>query len=73
MLQSVSTLSTKDTEYMTLTEAAKEAIWLKDLVNEMGLKQDSMKVNVTVKVLCLAKNQIFHARIKHIEVHYHWI
>ena len=67
LLQLIRVLSTIEAEYMALMEASMEAIWLKDLVNEMDLKQDSMKVNVTVKVLCLAKNQIFHARIKQLK------
>ncbi|KAK3006047.1 hypothetical protein RJ639_017337 [Escallonia herrerae] len=39
VLQSTTTLSTTEAEYMALTEAAKEALWLKGLVEELGFKQ----------------------------------
>ncbi|KAK3026119.1 hypothetical protein RJ639_040791 [Escallonia herrerae] len=45
-------------KYMALTEAAKEALWLKGLCDNQS-------------ALDLAKNQVFHARTKHIDVHYH--
>jgi len=43
MLQSIA-LSTTEAEYMILTKAAKKAIWLKSLVNEMSLKKCLVKV-----------------------------
>ena len=36
-LQSIVTISTTETEYMAVAEAAKEALWLKRLVKELGL------------------------------------
>ncbi|KAJ4713974.1 Retrovirus-related Pol polyprotein from transposon TNT 1-94 [Melia azedarach] len=39
-LQPTVTLSTTETEYMALTEAAKERIWLKGLVSDLGLHHD---------------------------------
>ncbi|KAK3036842.1 hypothetical protein RJ639_031320 [Escallonia herrerae] len=39
VLQSTTTLSTTDGEYMALTEVAKEALWLKGLVEELGFMQ----------------------------------
>ena len=44
MLHSVSALSTIKAEYMALTGASKEAIWLNGLVNEMGLNQEVVKI-----------------------------
>jgi len=74
MLQSISALSTTEAEYMALTEAAKEAIWLKSLASDLGLQQRSVTVKCdSQSAICLAKNQLFHARTKHIEVRYHRI
>ena len=74
MLQSISALSTTEAEYMALTEAAKEAIWLRRLASDLGLQQNSMAVQCdSQSAICLAKNQVFHARTKHIEVRYHRI
>ena len=36
-LQPITALCTTEAEYIKLTEAAKEVIWLKDLLTEMGL------------------------------------
>jgi len=44
MLQLISTLSTMEAENMALTDAAKVVISLKNLVNDMGLKQGLVKV-----------------------------
>ena len=40
-LQSTVALSTTKVEYMVVAEAIKEALWLKGLVSNMGLQQDS--------------------------------
>ena len=54
---------------MALTEAAKEAIWLKGLACDLGLQQRSVTVKCdSQNAICLAKNQVFHASTKHIEV-----
>ena len=74
MLQLISTLSTMEAENMALTDAAKVVISLKNLVNDMGLKQGLVKVKCdSQSVICLAKNQVFCARRKHVEVPYHRI
>ena len=41
-LLDVVALSTTKAEYMVMTEAGKEAVWLSGLVNELGFKWDSM-------------------------------
>ena len=74
LLQLIRVLSTIEAEYMALMEASMEAIWLKDLVNEMGLKQGLIKLKCdSHSAISLVKNQVFHARTKHIEVRYHQI
>ena len=37
-------LSTTDAKYMTATEAIKEAIWLKDLLGDLGVIQKNIAV-----------------------------
>ena len=37
-LQDVVALSTTEVEYMVMTKAGKEAVWLSGLVNELGFK-----------------------------------
>uniref|UniRef100_A0A803NB01 Uncharacterized protein n=1 Tax=Chenopodium quinoa TaxID=63459 RepID=A0A803NB01_CHEQI len=68
-LQSSVTLSTTEAEYMALTSAAKESIWLKGLVGELGIAQDFATVYCdSLSAICLAKDQVHHDRTKHIDV-----
>lgn len=41
-LQSTVALSTTEVEYIALTEADNEALWLKELVEELGFKQGNI-------------------------------
>ncbi|KAK3030466.1 hypothetical protein RJ639_039151 [Escallonia herrerae] len=43
-LQTIVALSTIEAEYIAATEAVKEAIWLKGLVGDLGLKQESTTI-----------------------------
>ncbi|KAL6181625.1 hypothetical protein ACLB2K_048276 [Fragaria x ananassa] len=61
-------------EYMALTAAAKEGIWLKGLVNSLGLHHDQAIVYCdSLSAICLAKDQVHHERTKHIDVRYHFL
>ena len=73
-LQPTVTLSTTEAEYMALTEAAKEGIWLKGLVSDLGLHHDQVTVYCdSLSAICLAKDQVHHERTKHIDVRYHFL
>jgi len=73
-LQDTVALSTTEAEYMAVTEAAKEAVWLKGLVSELGFMQDSVLLHCdSQSAIHLAKNQVYSARTKHIDVRYHRI
>ncbi|GKE31245.1 hypothetical protein Tco_1450567, partial [Tanacetum coccineum] len=68
------TLSTIEAEYMALTEAVKEAIWLKGLLEELGVELNTVTVNCDNQgAIHLFWNHVFHERTKHINVHYHFI
>ncbi|XP_047334054.1 secreted RxLR effector protein 161-like [Impatiens glandulifera] len=73
-LQPTVTLSTTEAEYMALTEAAKEGIWLKGLVSNLGLHHDQALVYCdSLSAICLTKDQVHHERTKHIDVRYHFL
>ena len=73
-LQSTVTLSTTEAEYMALTEASKESIWLKGLVGDLGIHQEQAIVYCdSLSAICLAKDQVHHERTKHIDVRYHFL
>jgi hypothetical protein len=73
-LQSTVALSTTEAEYMAITEAVKEAIWLYGLLEDLGVGQKQLVVySDSQSAIHLAKNQVFHARTKHIDVRYHFV
>ena len=45
MVQSLVALSTTESEYMLVVEAAKEALWLTGLVKELGIKQGGISLH----------------------------
>ena len=60
---------------MALSQAAKEAVWLSNFVQELGV-QLGEPLNIksdSQSALSLVKNPVFHARTKHIGIHYHFV
>ncbi len=67
-------LSTTEAEYISATEASKEAIWLGRLAKELGMPASTPVLGCdSQSAVYLAKNAMFHARTKHIDVRYHFI
>jgi hypothetical protein len=69
-------LSSTEAEYMALSEAVQEAVWLKAFVYELG--EDTGNSGITVYednqgAIALAKNPEFHKRTKHIDIRYHFV
>ncbi|GKB12597.1 retrovirus-related pol polyprotein from transposon TNT 1-94 [Tanacetum coccineum] len=60
-------------EYMALTEAVKQSIWLKGLLIKLGVNQRPVVVNCdNQRAIYLSRNAMFHKRTKHINVGYHF-
>nr|GEW57133.1 hypothetical protein [Tanacetum cinerariifolium] len=73
-LQHMEALSTTEAEYMALTEAVKEAIWLRGLLKELGVELNKVTVNCDNQgAIHLSRNHVFLERTKHINVRYHFI
>jgi hypothetical protein len=68
-------LSTCEAEYMALCESVKEVIWLRMLLDELGLPQVNPSKILEDNQGCikLAENPVVHGRSKHIDVRYHFI
>ena len=68
-------LSSTEAEYRAACSAATEAIWLWRLLQELCAPQSSSTLIWCDNQSCIAiaKNPVFHARTKHIEVHYHYV
>jgi ATP-binding cassette subfamily B (MDR/TAP) protein 1 len=72
-LQKCVALSTTEAEYVAATEACKEALWLSYLVRDLGITELPILHCDSQSAIMLARNPVFHAKTKHIEVKYHFI
>ena len=73
-LQKCVALNTIEAEFIVVTEASEELLWLKRLACELGFKQAKYVLFCdNQSAIHLSKNASFHSRSKHIEVRYHWI
>lgn len=59
-LQRVVVFSTTEAEYISMTEAAKEVIWLKGLGKDFGYEQEK------VEVFCDSQSAVHHERVQNI-------
>jgi hypothetical protein len=73
-LQTVVALSITEAEYMAATQACKEAIWVKKLMEELRHKQKKILLFCdSQSALHIARNPAFHSRTKHLDVQYHFV
>ncbi|KAI5385685.1 hypothetical protein KIW84_072334 [Lathyrus oleraceus] len=73
-IQKIIDLSTTEAEYVAVTEASKELIWLHGLLTELGFTQEkNVLYNDSQSAIHLAKNSAFNSRIKHIGLRYYFI
>lgn len=76
-------LSTTEGEYMAITQATKEAVWVTRLFSEMENPLSAMVLYEDERAttlyednngaIALANNPIHHARIKHIDIQWHFV
>jgi hypothetical protein len=68
-------LSSTESEYRSLVEATKEAIWIKGLYSELGLRKKG-----PIHIFCdnqsaikISKNPMYHSKTKHFEIHLNYV
>ena len=68
-------LSTTDSEYMATCQTEKEIPWMKSLIKELlNIKDVPTTLYMDNQcVICLVKNRVFHKRVKHINVRFHYV
>ena len=74
--QSCVALSTAEAEYVALSSASQEGIWLKTLLNDLKLVTDKGPMLIfedNQSAICLAKNPRNHPKTKHISIKFHYI
>ena len=73
--QTTISVSSTQAKYVALSEAAREACWLKSLYGELG---HSQQFPIIIKgnndgSIAMAKNPQFHSRSKHVAIRWHWV
>ncbi|XP_071053569.1 uncharacterized protein [Onthophagus taurus] len=73
--QRTGALSSTEAEYMSLTEAAKEALYEKKFLLDLQFNSKKPIVLYNDNQSCqkLAKNNVYHSTTKHIDIKYHFI
>lgn len=74
-LQSTVALSSTEAEYMGLTQASKECLWLQMFLDELGIT-NIMPTTIhcdNQAAIQIAHNPVHHERSKHIDIRFHFI
>jgi uncharacterized protein YuzE len=73
--QTTIALSSTEAEYVALSEAGREACWLRNLFEELGYPQEfpTLIKGDNDGSISMAKNHQFHNRSKHIAIRWHWV
>ena len=68
-------LSSTESEYMALTQTAKESIWIQRLIKEIGISVANANIIYADSQgsIALSKNPEYHARTKHIDIQHHFV
>ena len=64
-----------ESEYVTMTHTAKEAIWMRMFLGEVlcPLSKPMLQYCDNQSAIAVAKDDQFHACMKHIDIQYHFI
>ena len=72
--QPVTSLSSSEAEYMAVTPAGQECIWLRNVLNELNIPQNSVILyEDNQAAIQLSTQPKVNKRTKHIDIRYHWI
>ena len=72
--QAVIALSTTEAEYIAATHTAREILWARMFLAEIGrIEEDPTTLYCDNQSATLARDNKFHARTKHININYHFI
>jgi hypothetical protein len=74
-LQPTVALSSVEAEYMAISLATQEAVWLRLVLEELGFAQgEATRLLVDNQgAIALARNSVHHQRTKHIDIRHHYV
>ena len=64
-----------EAEYMAIAYAARQAIWMRAMLAELTfVQEEASKINAdNQSAIALSKDNVHHARSKHIDIRHHFI
>ena len=75
--QSILTTSTTEAKYIAITHAAKEALWLRQLLTDLSYTgKDLLPIHLygdNQPAIDLTRSDDYHARTKHFDLYWHYI
>jgi len=73
--QPVVTLSTMEAEYVAASEVAREIVWIRSMLHELGLTQEEPTTiwEDNNSCIAMANNPDLQDRSKHVDVKYHYV
>ena len=73
--QEIVSLSTTESEYVAITHAAKECLWIRSLLSQLfpGKLDTTTLFLDNQSAMALAKDHQYHTCTKHINIHFHFI
>ena len=73
--QGILALSTTEAEYIALTHAAKQMMWIHRLLDKIGLEQRDLTPICcdNLSAITITHDVTYHAWTKHIKIYYHFI
>ena len=73
--QAIVALSTSEAEYVALSAATQEAVWLRRLLTDLQvtLSEPTVLMEDNQGAIAIARNPTAHARTKHIDIRYHFV
>ena len=74
-LQTITTLSTTEAEYVSAVSAGQEMIWLRNLLSEFGYEFNSASTLFVdnMSAISVANNPEHHGRMKHLDLRFYWL
>jgi len=76
MKQQSVALSTTEAEYIGISQATREALWIRTLLKEIGYDSGTKPMTLhcdNQSCIAITKNPVHHSRTKHIDIRYHFI
>jgi hypothetical protein len=72
--QATVALSTAEAEYVALTSAVQEAVWMRRLLQSLGEEVKAVTINEDNQgSIKMSHNPVMHSRTKHIDIRYHYV